>query len=398
LTSRSGNETQFASMVRRCKAAGVGVYADAVFNHMAGPWGGVGIAGSEYGNRSYPIYSPWDFHHVKGTDAYNCGVVNYDDKYNVQFCDLAGMPDLCTGCPYVQKTVAAYINRMAEIGIAGIRVDAAKHQDPKELGRLLAMVDKNLFRFQEVLYGGTVNSSSYVANGRVCEFRYAESLAPKFAAPGQFAKDLAMIGTKWGFHQGRDSVVFVDNHDTQRDGSARLTYKSGRAYVLANVFMLAHPYGYPKVMSSYAFSNVTSGPPAEPVHGPGGLVRCGPGQPWICEHRHPGLAAMIAWRRVAGVAPISLFHTSERGNILALCRGRSACVAINRSGRAFELHVETSLPSGWYCDVFNSGDGACNVIPVTAGRKVVLTVPAMGAVAMHIGATAKAAPALRGGD
>merc|ERR1711933_402078 len=132
LISRSGNEAQFASMVKRCQSAGVGVYVDAVFNHMAGPWAGEGVAGSKFGNRQYPMYSPRDFHHSRGTESSNCGVSNYDDKYNVQFCDLEGMPDLCTGCPYVQRTVADYINRMGSLGIAGFRVDAAKHQDAGE--------------------------------------------------------------------------------------------------------------------------------------------------------------------------------------------------------------------------------------------------------------------------
>src|SRR3984885_15142767 len=32
--SRSGNRAQFVDMVNRCNAAGVGIYVDAVFNHM----------------------------------------------------------------------------------------------------------------------------------------------------------------------------------------------------------------------------------------------------------------------------------------------------------------------------------------------------------------------------
>jgi hypothetical protein len=57
--------------------------------------------------------------------------------------------------------------------------------------------------------------------------------------------------------------VFVDNHDNQRGhgagGSTILTYKDKKAYTLASIFMLAHPYGIPRVMSSYAFSNSDQG-------------------------------------------------------------------------------------------------------------------------------------------
>lgn len=50
---RSGNETEFSSMIQRCKKAGVGIVVDAVINHMAAG-SGVGTAGSEYGSRNYP--------------------------------------------------------------------------------------------------------------------------------------------------------------------------------------------------------------------------------------------------------------------------------------------------------------------------------------------------------
>ena len=60
---------------------------------------------------------------------------------------------------------------------------------------------------------------------------------------------LAGIGEAWGLLPREHAVVFVDNHDTQR-GGAELTYKSGALYTLANIFMLAHPYGFPKVCPS----------------------------------------------------------------------------------------------------------------------------------------------------
>lgn len=38
LTSRSGDEQSFASMVQRCQRAGVKIYVDAVLNHCAAAW------------------------------------------------------------------------------------------------------------------------------------------------------------------------------------------------------------------------------------------------------------------------------------------------------------------------------------------------------------------------
>ena len=46
---------------------------------------------------------------------------------------------------------------------------------------------------------------------------------------------------------------------TEDSNVAKLTYKSGRLYQLASAFMLAHPYGYPQIMSSFHFSEYDQG-------------------------------------------------------------------------------------------------------------------------------------------
>eukprot|EP00418_Pyrodinium_bahamense_P095926 CAMPEP_0179039888 /NCGR_PEP_ID=MMETSP0796-20121207/15367_1 /TAXON_ID=73915 /ORGANISM="Pyrodinium bahamense, Strain pbaha01" /LENGTH=466 /DNA_ID=CAMNT_0020736223 /DNA_START=129 /DNA_END=1529 /DNA_ORIENTATION=- len=382
LVSRSGNASQFAEMVKRCRAAGVGIYADAVINHQA-PYSGVGVAGSQFGYRNYPLYNPGDFHHLPGDNGSNCGVSNYDDVYNVQFCDLAGMPDLCTECPGVQEKIAAYVNGMAKIGIAGIRVDAAKNMDAGALGQLLSRVNGSLFRFQEVPFGGAVEASMYYGIGPVAVFGYASTLDPKFAEEGLLCEDLEHLGEGWGLPPEQSAVVFLDNHDTQRAG-AQLTYKNWDIYRLASIFMLAHPYGYPRVMSSYFFSSYDQGPPSEPVHGPNGELRCGLGHPWACEHRAPAIANMVSWRRSAGNASITKFIAV--GSALAFCRGEEACVALNRMDQPLNATVEFSLPIGEYCDVIQSDATDCPGVHVHAGGVVHLLVPARGAVALHVGA------------
>ena len=44
IESRSGTRAEFAAMVERCATAGVGIYADAVINHMAGFSDETGVA------------------------------------------------------------------------------------------------------------------------------------------------------------------------------------------------------------------------------------------------------------------------------------------------------------------------------------------------------------------
>jgi len=389
LTSRSGNESQFIAMLQRCRAAGVGVYADAVLNHCA-PLGGVGVAGSAFGGRRYPLYGPEDFHHLPNDTSTNCGVDNYHDRQNIQRCDLQGMPDLCTGCEHVQEVAAAYLNRLERLGVAGIRLDAAKHMDPAELGQLLARVDGDLYKFQEVAAtpGEAVQMPPYYTNGPVLEFGFAMTVVPKFRAAGMLRDDLAKVGEAWGLSPSEDAIVFLDDHDTQRNGEAPLTYRSGRAYDLASVFMLAYPYGYPKVMSSYAFDDPQQGPPLEPVHGAGGLVRCGAGQPWVCEHRRAAIAGMVAWRHIAGESAV--VHWVSEGDVLAFCRGTAACVALNLKASTWSAALRTSLPEGTYCDVTKSDSKGCPEIQVDGDGMVRFEVKPMDAVAFHIGAVSAA--------
>lgn len=43
------------------------------------------------------------------------------------------MPDLATGKPEVQDKIAKFLNELIDIGVAGFRIDAAKHIWPNDL-------------------------------------------------------------------------------------------------------------------------------------------------------------------------------------------------------------------------------------------------------------------------
>lgn len=210
LTSRSGNESEFVDMVSRCSKAGVKIIADAVINHMAAG-SGIGIAGSSYGSRSYPIYSPNDFHHYDSTTSSNCQVDDYSDKYNVQYCDLDGLPDLSTSSSYVQSTIATYLNYLQSLGVAGIRVDAAKHQDADELEGILSKLPDDFYVGQEVIgaEGEAVQPSMYYSNGQVSEFYYSDYLCDNIVIDNKL-KYLETFGEAWGLMPEEYAVAFID--------------------------------------------------------------------------------------------------------------------------------------------------------------------------------------------
>src|SRR5438128_223454 len=137
--SRSGTGPEFTDMVNRCNAAGVGIIADAVINHMTNyPSPGVGSNGTSYTKYEYPgLYSPSDFHTP-------CEVNNYQIAANVQDCELFSLPDLNTGLPAVREKIAGYLIMLARLGVAGFRIDAAKHIQQLDLDDILAIVESTM--------------------------------------------------------------------------------------------------------------------------------------------------------------------------------------------------------------------------------------------------------------
>ena len=116
IEGRSGSRAEFSSMVSRCKAVGVDIYVDAVINHMAA-W-----------DRNFPEvpYGPNDFHNC--TDG-----IDYGNRWSIQNCDLVGLNDLDTSSWYVQQKIADYLNDLTSLGVAGFRIDAAKHMSASDI-------------------------------------------------------------------------------------------------------------------------------------------------------------------------------------------------------------------------------------------------------------------------
>lgn len=386
LTTRRGDRAAFAGMVRTCHAAGVKIYVDAVVNHMAGGAStGAGSGGSGYSQYAYPAvpYGTGDFHHC-GRNG-NDDIVNYGDRWEVQNCELVDLSDLRTESSYVRGKLTAYLDDLVSLGVDGFRVDAAKHLPAGDLDAIVAPVTGDPYVFSEVIEGGSGEPApeEYAGLGDVTEFRYGDVVGGAFQN-GNLA-NLNNLAGSMRLGSG-DAVAFVDNHDTQRNGRARLTYKNGAAYALAEAFMIAWPYGVPQVMSSFTFSNADAGPPAA-SDGSTSPVSCGSG--WECEHRWRSTANMVALRNAAAGAGVTNWWSNGSDQI-AFGRGSAGYVAFNRSGSALTRTFQTSLPAGSYCDVM-TGDlagGSCTgaAYTVDGSGRVTATVAANAALALHVDA------------
>ncbi|KAI8121942.1 hypothetical protein FF38_02197 [Lucilia cuprina] len=376
LQTRSGSELEFAEMCRRCNKVGIRIYVDVLLNHMAADQyqPAMGTAGSvaDPGSKSFPAipFTALDFHST-------CEIWNWNDRYQVQNCELVGLKDLDQSNEWVRERLVEFLDHLVELGVAGFRVDAAKHMRASDLEIIYNRIrDLNVdhgfaprsraFIYQEVIDHGheTVSKYEYNLLGAVTEFRFSEEVGRAFRGHNQL-KWLQNWGPHWGFLPSEHALVFVDNHDNQRDGGEVLTYKTSKQYKMATAFTLAYPYGISRIMSSFEFSDRDQSPPQtfeEEIISPEfdeATGACVNG--WVCEHRWRQIYNMIEFKNVIG--PVGINDWWDNGdNQIAFCRGNRGFVAFN--GQTYDLkeRLMTCLEPGVYCDVITGSkvNGQCS--------------------------------------
>ncbi|XP_071521195.1 pancreatic alpha-amylase 2a5-like isoform X2 [Panulirus ornatus] len=418
IASRSGDEASFKDMVHRCNNAGVRIYVDAVINHMTGWWptGTVATGGTTFdaGSESYPgvPYSAFDFNDANCYTASGT-IENYGDAEQVRNCKLVGLNDLNQGTEYVRGKILEYLNTLTSWGVAGFRIDATKHMWPGDLQIIFESLDDlsteyfeaglRPFIVQEVidLGGEPITTSQYVGNGRVTEFKYGKSLGESFHGYNPL-KWFSTFGESWGMADRANAVVFIDNHDNQRTGGEMiLTFRSSKWYKMANAYMLAWPYGFTRVMSSYYWDqwwengqdkNDWTGPPHDDSYNIVGPTfneddSCGNG--WICEHRWRQIYNMVQFRNVAHGTDMNDWWDNG-SNQISFCRGDRGFIAINNDPWDMKETRQTCLTPGTYCDVISGSkiQGSCTgkTVTVAADGTAYIEITTMeedGVLAIH---------------
>ncbi len=371
LTGRFGTQAQFSAMVSTCHAAGIKVYTDAVINHT-GAQTGTGYDGTVLTDKyDPPMYDRGEYN----VDVCDHPINNWGDLWEVQNCELLELPDLKTGNSGVRNKIAGYLNSQIALGVDGFRVDAAKHIPAADLSAIVGQLGNTSsgarpYVFLEVFPGEPPAPSAYYGSGDVLDFFYGDKV--KSAFQGDIAS-LASFGN--GLLPAANSVSFVTNHDTERNGR-HLTYKDGATSVIANVFQLAWKHTTPTVYAGFEFGNSEQAPPNS-----NGFVTdttCGSG--WYCLNRDPAVVGMVAWHNAVGAANVANWQ-SPTSNVIGFSRGSTGFVAINNTGGAYTGSFATGLADGSYCNVITN----CASNVTVSGGRATLTVPAKGAVAFHTG-------------
>jgi alpha-amylase len=405
LKSRGGDESDFRDMILRCARSGVDVYVDTVINHMTGigvDEGGVGQAGTRFNHYDYPgLYGFDDFHHCgrnrNRPETYD-DIIDWTDRYEIQNCEIVNLADLATEKASTQKTISRYLNYLLDLGVGGFRIDAAKHIPSDDLHAILGLLKRSVYVVQELMLDKVepIKGEEYLQNGDYTVFDYSYDVGRAFRAHELWK--LQSVGTSANYPNSQSAVVFIENHDLQRNAWAQSQlisfHTTPTLAKLAHVFMLAWPYGYPQIFSGYDFVHFDDGPPIDrsrinkPVLSADGRCRL----PWLCEHRSPEVAPMVQFRNLTN----NQFYATDwwaNGTQVAFGRGSSGFVVINSGDELLRRTFQTSLSAGVYCDILDISYDAVNMTCAPQGRYTVnsdhslsLEVQAKSAKAFHFAA------------
>ncbi|MFJ3668270.1 carbohydrate-binding module family 20 domain-containing protein [Streptomyces sp. NPDC090106] len=376
LNGRFGTAAQFATMVDTCHDAGVKVYTDAVINHTAAQTG-TGYNGTTITNKyDTPDWDPDDYHTSAECNDSDLIIDDWSNLSEIQNCELLGLPDLETEDDDVRSGIAAFLNKQIALGVDGFRIDAAKHIPVADLTAIWAKLSSTTsgaspYIFQEVYPGSTPAASDYYSTGDVLDFTYASKM--KSAFQGNIS-DLESLSSS-GVLTPANSVSFVTNHDTERNG-LHMSYKDGDTYKLANVFQLAYKWSTPTVYSGFEWSSSDQAPPNS-----GGFVtdtNCSSG--WYCLQRDVAITGMVQWHNAVGSAAVSNWSTKS-SSVIGFGRGTGGYIALNNGSSAATYTFATGMADGTYANVVDNGATSVTV----SGGNATLTVPAKSAIAFYDG-------------
>ncbi|GAA3789010.1 carbohydrate-binding module family 20 domain-containing protein [Streptomyces coacervatus] len=375
LNSRFGTAAKFASMITACHNAGVKVYTDAVINHTAAQTG-TGYNGTTITSKyDTPEWDRSDYHDSSDCPTSDLTIQDYSNLTQVQNCELLGLPDLKTGTDHVRTGLADYLNSQLALGVDGFRVDAAKHIPETDLATIESKLTnttsgKAPYVFQEIYPGSTPQPSDYYSSGDVLDFTYASKLKSAFQGN---VSDLSSLESS-GILPAANSVSFVTNHDTERNG-LHMSYKDGDTYKLANLFQLAYKWSTPTVYASWEWTQSDQAPPNS-----SGFVTntdCSSGS-WYCLDRDTGVVGMVAWHNAVDTAAVSNWQTKS-SSVIGFGRSGAGFFALNNGSSSATYSFTTGMADGTYANVI---DGGATKVTVSSGSASI-TIPAKSAVAFY---------------
>ncbi|WP_049943923.1 alpha-amylase domain-containing protein [Haloarcula argentinensis] len=225
-----GTEPEYEAMVQEAHNQGLDVVVDAVINHMAANDDFRDAPGITF--EDLPRFSERDFHPKDD--------INYDDPESVEDDWLVGLKDLKQTSEYVRGELQNYVQKYADLGVDGIRWDAAKHVPESFFADYANQWadDLDLWTVGEVLDGDVSVCQGYADTGMsVTDYPlYYTMKEETFHSGGDMQ---ALDGAGMVNQSPFQAFTFVSNHDSGPPDYEKLAY----AYILTYE-------GYPRVYSN----------------------------------------------------------------------------------------------------------------------------------------------------
>lgn len=371
IDSPLGDTHAFAGMVEALADHGVETYADIVLNHMANEAAmrpGLDYPGPAvlshyaadparhaglrlFGELSSNLFGAFDFGPAQCID-------DYDDAYQVRHHRICGgdgdtgLPDL-VGNDWVVAQQRAYLLALKHLGVAGFRVDAAKHMTFEHLDRVLdAGIRADMHVFGEVITNGGAGSGDY-----------DRFLAPYLAATDHAAYDFPLFnalrnalspsgsldalvdpGAYGQALPGARAVTFAVTHDIPNNAGFRYAILDPVDETLAYAYLLGRDGGVPMVYSDNDES--------------------GDGR-WIDAWRRDDLKRMIGFHNAMQGQDMQVL--SHDACHLLFRRGDRGIVGINKCGGAIETTVAMHGSVLWWHADYTDALGSGSVVNIDSG-------------------------------
>eukprot|EP01104_Vermistella_antarctica_P008774 TRINITY_DN2222_c0_g1_i1.p1 TRINITY_DN2222_c0_g1~~TRINITY_DN2222_c0_g1_i1.p1 ORF type:complete len:472 (-),score=54.80 TRINITY_DN2222_c0_g1_i1:48-1463(-) len=206
-----GSQQDLIQFVSECHKRDIWVMLDVVANHM-------GPVGYNYTGLS-PFNEASDFHDCVSVCDNQCQITDYDCFTEaVQYCRLAGLPDLNQTVPYVRTTLLKWIAQLVtELGVDGLRVDTVPEVEKEFWAEFQAAA--GVYAVGEVFSGDMNCLANYTQDGLDAVLSYPMF----FTLRGVFQDQQSMNSLNSTLEQYRQSIAdpsilgtFVDNHDNPR--------------------------------------------------------------------------------------------------------------------------------------------------------------------------------------
>jgi alpha-amylase len=337
-------------MTNTAAANGIEILVDVVLNHTVdiseAPPGLIRFDNGRIIPEGFPQFRPEDFHD-------RC---NADGGDTAQKCWLSNtLLDLKTESGRVRQVAKSYLSKLAGLGAAGFRFDAARHIESDFYAEVLAAVPGK-YAFGEIIRDRPSEFSVYlsVAEMDYYDFPLVKAMREAFGFGGDLralkdpkGHDRALDGTK--------AVTFVRNHDIDRGQSddRGITDPDGRSkygvgwdegqrklnrtdVALAHAYVLGREDGLP-----YVFTDMNTLPQAEQ------------------DDRFDDLFTVAAIRfhnlclaNTGGVSRRPDLWRIETRDAVGWQRGTDRFIVINKADAPFEINdLPTTLQAGEYKEI-----------------------------------------------